>query len=108
MVQSLALQRILENPFNTQLQGALFCGQLQASRQVLMPKLKVTYHQNDDDIQCKVSALTKEKTIEFAKKALARWGSEAEKVLSATETGCLYWNVIHHFGSFNAFLLNVV
>lgn len=105
-VQALAFQRILENPFNEELRAAVLSGQVRMPRHV--PKLKVTYHKNDGETNNEVNALSREKTIEFARNAIVKWGNNAEKVLSATDTGALYWNVIHHFGNFNNFSLNGV
>ena len=52
-----------------------------------------------------INLLPEEKTIEFSQKSIAKWGKEyAEKVLSATETGALYWNIIYHFHSYEKLL----
>jgi hypothetical protein len=48
-----------------------------------------------------VSLLTKCRTAHLAAIHLRKWGKQyGEIVLSSTETGSLYWNVIHHFRSF--------
>ena len=49
-----------------------------------------------------VSFIRKDKTIEFAEKHIKKHGCEnAEKILSSTETGCLYFNIIYHFQTFD-------
>ena len=53
----------------------------------------------------KLKFISREKTIEFASKCIETWGREyAEKVLSASITGSLYFHVIYHFESFENFL----
>lgn len=74
---------------------------------VLVPKLRITYHKNETVINDEVNAFTRQKTIEFANSAIMKWGNDAEKVLSASKTGALYWNIIHHFGDYSIFLKNV-
>lgn len=95
-----AIFDIVNNPFN-----ANFCNAFYSAKNVeVRPKLKVTYCKNNETICKEVTAITKEKTREFAKNAFDKWQSDTEIVLSSSDTGALYWNVIYHFGSFNAFV----
>ena len=49
--------------------------------------------------------LPKELTEEFLIKNVKNWGKKyCEKIMSSSETGSLYWHMIHHFGSFEYFL----
>lgn len=57
------------------------------------------------DFSSELKFISKEKTTEFAKKTIAKWGQEyLEKVLSATQTGSLYFHVLYHFGSCEKFI----
>ena len=65
-------------------------------------KLQVT---GPEEFSADFKLISKQKTVEFATKSIEKWGREyAEKVLSATETGSLYYHVIHHFGSYEELL----
>jgi hypothetical protein len=58
-----------------------------------------------DDFSVELKRLTREKTIHFANKSIAKWGKEdTEKVISATQTGSLYFHMIHYFGSYDNYL----
>lgn len=103
-IQALAFQKILNNPFNDQLRFTVAGLPCQIAEQALRPKLKITYPGNAGDIKSEVNALSRKQTIEFSRLNVERWEDEAEKVLSATETGSLYWNILYHFGSFKSFL----
>lgn len=97
------LARLMNNPCNEQLREAVHSSPRYMYKKAAIPQLKVTYLKNGGTIVDSVNALTRGKTIEYANKTVVKWGQEAEKVLSATSTGCLYWNVLHHFGSFADF-----
>lgn len=59
---------------------------------------------NETEQLSTVNLLSKDITKSFALKAIEKWGKDfASKVLSSTETGSLYWNIIHHYGSFKNF-----
>lgn len=56
----------------------------------------------------KLRLVPKDKTLKFATRSIYEWGREyAEKVLSATETGSLYFNILHHYGSYDELLKEV-
>lgn len=58
----------------------------------------------DNQVQSHVKLLPKDQTIQFALESIQKWGViDAEKVLSATPTGSLYFNILHHFGSYYHF-----
>jgi hypothetical protein len=102
-VQALAFERVLNNPHNVELRLAVSNGQCNRGA-ALNPQLEITYWKNDKAIKKQVNALSLSKTQELTGTIVARWGNDAEKLLSASETGALYWNIIHHFGAFERVL----
>ncbi len=72
---------------------------IRTHRLELSPKLRVTYPSG----RCGVLRfITKEYTLEFAEKHILKHGREnAEKILSSTETGSLYFHIIYHYGTFD-------
>lgn len=59
---------------------------------------------NDGERVTQVNLLPKDLTMEYALKAINKWGKDyASKVLSSTETGSLYWNILYHYGTFQNF-----
>jgi hypothetical protein len=62
-------------------------------------------HSREDlDLAC----LGEKQVRDFGVRSLARWGKgDAEKVLSATSTGSLYFNIVFRYGSFAEFCRTV-
>ena len=73
--------------------------------QSTMQTRQMTVVLNESYSVTKVNHVPKEKCLEFAEVCITKWGKEnSEKILSATKTGSLYWNIIHNFDSFDLFL----
>ncbi|MFQ5729269.1 MAG: F-box protein, partial [Waddliaceae bacterium] len=57
---------------------------------------------------CKVHLIAAHRILQLARDSIDKWGEDgAEKVLSASETGLVYWNILYTFGSFEQLLRKI-